>query len=401
MIEEKRDFILGLQLCRTYAQLTYFNSSMKEPSTICCQSTQEGQETSDPGNAKKNDSYLIKVRPEEWSSASEKTASLEALKTLLERCLEKVGEKCRREDIRIMVTVPQLAAPLDERIPKALEELGVERKYIFLQDYKSSFYYYTVNQKRELWSGDVALLEYEEDTVTGYVLHIDRSTRPAIVTVEQAASQRMDESLRDGRSEEDWNRERDRLFFELLKKVFERRNVVTSYLLGDYFDKSWAVRSFQYLCYHRHAFQGKNLYTKGACYGAMERMGLNPTSELLFMGADIVRENVGMYLRARGKELYYPLITAGVNWYEAHHTCEIIPDGEEQITLITKPMTGGQEVEHVLRLKEFPNRPNRSVRLRLTVYFVSAKCCRVEAEDLGFGGLYRSSGKRWKREITF
>ena len=191
------------------------------------------------------------------------------------------------------------------------------------------------------------------------------------------------------------------LISQLLKKVFERRNVVTSYLLGDYFDKNWAERSFQYLCFHRHAFQGKNLFTKGACYAAMERMGLISTPDLLFMGEDIVRENIGMNLRVRGKEVYYPIVTAGVNWYEAHHVCEFIPDEEKTITIITKPMSGGQEVNHVLRLTDFPDRPNRATRLKMTVYFTSAACCTVEVEDEGFGGFYRPSGKRWKRNIYF
>lgn len=386
MIEEKRDLILGLQLCESYVQLTYYNNTMKEPATLSA----DGEK----------DSYLFPVKPEEWAAATERGKPNRELKELFARCLDRVKTLGKMEDIRIMVTVPELVSPLDERIPGTLEEMGIERKYIFLQDYKSSFYYYTVNQKRELWSADVALLEYEEDTMNGYVLHVDKSTKPALATVEKAASQKMDESVRDGRPEEEWNRERDRLFFELLKKVFERRNVTTSYLMGDYFDKSWAVRSFQYLCYHRHAFQGKNLYTKGACYGAMERMGVITLPDLLFLGEDIIHENLGMNMRIRGKEMYYPIITAGVNWYEAHHVCEFIPDSETSITIITKPMTGGQEISHILRLTDFPRRPNRATRLRMTVYFVSAHRCKVEVEDLGFGGFFRPSGKKWKREIA-
>lgn len=386
MIEEKRDLILGLQLCENCAQLTYYNNTMKEPATISVDGESE--------------SYLFPVKPEEWAAATEREKPTGELKNLFARCLDRVKMLGEMEDIRIMVTVPALVPPLDERIPGTLEEMGIERKYIFLQDYKSSFYYYTVNQKRELWNGDVALLEYEEDTMNGYVLHVDKSTKPALVTVEKAASQRMDEAVRDGRSEEEWNRERDRLFFELLKKVFERRNVTTSYLIGDYFDRSWAERSFQYLCYHRHAFQGKNLYTKGACYGAMERMGVITLPDLLFLGEDIVHENLGMNMRIRGKEMYYPVVTAGVNWYEAHHVCDFVPDGETSITIITKPMTGGQEVNHILRLTDFPKRPNRATRLRMTLYFVSAHRCRVEVEDLGFGGFFRPSGKKWEREIS-
>lgn len=387
MIQEKNDCILGLQLCKTYAQLTYYNSTMKEPVTASVD--------------EENESYLIPVSEKVWECACQESGPLDELKRFLGQCLGMVRSLGDASDMRIMVSVPSMEGPIGERLASALEQVGIERKYIFLQDYKSSFYYYTINQKKELWSGDVALLEYEDEAMTGYVLHINKATKPALVTVEQVARQPMGASVRDGRNDEEWNREKDRLFFELLKKVFERRNVTTSYLMGDYFDKSWAKRSFQYLCYHRHAFQGKNLYTKGACYGAMERMGMLTVPDLLFMGADIVHENLGMNLRIRGKEVYYPIITAGVNWYEAHHVCEFIPDGETSITIITKPMTGGQEVFHILRLNEFPERPNRATRLRMTVYFTSASCCVVEVEDLGFGGFYRPSGKSWKREIKF
>lgn len=387
MIQEKNDCILGLQLCETYAQLTYYNSTMKEPVTASVD--------------EKNESYLIPVEEKVWKCACQEGGPLDELKSFLGRCLDLVKALGNVSDMRIMVTVPSMEGSIGERLASALEQIGIERKYIFLQDYKSSFYYYTINQKKELWSGDVALLEYEGEAMAGYVLHINKSTKPALVTVEQVAKQSMDETVRDGRDDEEWDKEKDRLFFELLKKVFERRNVTTSYLMGDYFDKSWAKRSFQYLCYHRHAFQGKNLYTKGACYGAMERMGMLTVPDLLFMGADIVYENLGMNMRIRGKEVYYPIITAGVNWYEAHHVCEFIPDGETSITVITKPMTGGQEVFHILRLNEFPERPNRAARLRMTVYFTSASCCVVEVEDLGFGGFYRPSGKKWRREIEF
>lgn len=386
MIQERNELLLGLQLCEKYAQLTYYNNTMKEPVTV----SPAGDEN-----------YPIEMPGQVWEAACDKEKPLDVLAAYLSGVLELVSGMGQIQDMRIMVCVPQLVPPLDERIPAALGQIGIERKDIFLQDYKSSFYYYTINQKKELWNGDVALLEYQNEVMTGQVLHIDKSTKPALVTVEEAGSQPVREAMREERTQEEWDKERDRLFFELLKKVFERRNVVTSYLMGDYFDQSWAVRSLQYLCYHRHAFQGKNLFTKGACYAAMERTGVLTAPDMLFMGADIIHENLGMNMRIRGREMYYPLVTAGVNWYEAHHVCEFIPDGEKRVTIITKPMTGGQEVSHILRLTDFPERPNRATRLRLTVYFISAVHCVVEVEDLGFGGFYRPSGKKWKREIFF
>ena len=68
---------------------------------------------------------------------------------------------------------------------------------------------------------------------------------------------------------------------KLLKKLFERRVVSVSYLIGSYFNKSWAVQSIKFLCLQmRCIFREKNLYSKGACYAAMERSGLIATAGL-------------------------------------------------------------------------------------------------------------------------
>lgn len=144
---------------------------------------------------------------------------------------------------------------------------------------------------------------------------------------------------------------------------------------------------------------GDNLYTKGACYAAMERCGLLPGKDLLFMGRDIITDNISMDLRVRGKEVSYPLISAGINWYEAHCECEIIPDGDRAIKLHTKPMTGGDPTDHVMLLDTFPARPRRATRIRMNIYFTDAKTCCLEAEDLGFGGFFRPSGVKWSRKI--
>lgn len=211
----------------------------------------------------------------------------------------------------------------------------------------------------------------------------------------------MDDSVRAGRGEQEWQREKDRLFFELLKKVFERRTISVSYLMGDYFNKSWAERSIQYLCYKRHAFQGRNLYSKGACYAAMERAGLIPGRDIIFGGHDMIERNLGMEMRIRGKETFYPMVSAGINWYEAHHVCEFILNKEREIRIISRPMATGDSIVHIMRLPGLPVRADRGTRMRLTVYFSSPTKCHIEAEDLGFGGFYKPFGLTWSRTLLF
>lgn len=420
MIQATNELILGIELNEAYAQMTYYHQTVREPVTLGLNSDTEqllipmalrqsanGQwqiwdgkpqlESEEPDQVRISDLY----RKIEDKEAQEIEAASELLAVYFKVCLGRLKLLTQNTKIHIMVTVRRLTEYWSSLIVKALEKNGVDRKQIYMQDYLSSFYYYTVNQKKELWYQDVALLEMEKDTIQGYVLHIDRRMRPAIARVEKVASQPVDDTVRAGRSDQDWKKEKDRLFFELLKKVFERRTISVSYLMGDYFNKSWAERSIQYLCYKRHAFQGQNLYSKGACYAAMERAGLIAKRDIIFSGQDMVEHNIGMEVRIRGKETYYPIVSAGVNWYEIHHVCEFILNDEREIRIISHPMEPGDGVVHSMRLVGLPQRLPRATRIRLTIYFTSPAKCHVEAEDLGFGGFYKPSGVVWTREIEF
>ncbi|MCD7717064.1 MAG: DUF5716 family protein [Lachnospiraceae bacterium] len=405
MIQAKDELILGIDLNAEYAQVTYWHQSVREPETL---GVRDGTQQLPPGMEQTEEYPAVdrvfekieKGEPIESNGIVYETG--EILAAYLRLCIADLKLLTDNTVLHVMVTVRQLDESLNQVIVDALQRLGVDRKRIYVQDYLSSFYYHTVNQKKELWMQDVALLTWESEEVVGYVLHIDRSTKPAIASVDPVARQPMTEEVRAGRSEEDWNKEKDRLFFELLKKVFERRTVSVSYLMGDYFNKSWAKRSIQFLCTGRRAWQGMNLYSKGACYAAMERAGLIPPREILYGGMDMVDRNIGMEMRIRGKDSWYPLVNAGVNWYEVHHVCEFILHGEREIRLFSRPMDpNGLSVEHTMRLPGLPRRPDRATRLRLTVYFSSPSHCHIDVEDLGFGGLYKSSGMSWSRDVRF
>ncbi len=418
MIQAKDELILGIDLNPEYAQVTYWHQSVREPETL---GVRDGSQQL-PAGMEPTAEYPGIERVFEKIESGEPIESNgivfepdEILAAYLRLCIADLKLLTDHTTLHVMVTVQRLDERLNHLIVNALQRLGVDRKQIYVQDYLSSFYYYTVNQRKELWMQDVALLTYETDgetggtdpaseesgQIVGYVLHIDRTTKPAIAEVNQVAIQPVTEEIRAGRQEEDWKKEKDRLFFELLKKVFERRTVSVSYLMGDYFNKSWATRSIQFLCTGRRAYQGMNLYSKGACYAAMERAGLIPDRDIIYGGLDMVAHNIGMEMRIRGKDSYYPLVNAGVNWYEVHHVCEFIPHGEREIQLISRPMTPGETTVHSMRLPGLPKRPDRATRLRMTVYFTSPSCCHIEIEDLGFGGLYKSSGLSWSRDIRF
>lgn len=385
-MEDEKRTLIGIQMSAEGAQITWYNPALAEPQTLSL-----------PGEGEDG---LMSVPSEAWKGAMRGGRfGTQALSRFLQRMIETVPGEISMKELCIAITVPSLSQSLGDHLIAALESLGAERRNLFLQDWRTSFYYYVVSMLRELWSGDVAFLRVKNQQMVGSILHIDRTVKPGVVSIDEIASADVSERARGDMNDEDWDRERDRRLYELLGKLFERRNVTTSYLYGTYFDRSWAQRSFQYLTFRRHAFQGQNLFSKGACYCVMARLGYTKMPDLLFMGVDQISEEIGIRIRVRGKEQYQVLIPAGLNWYEAHCQIDMIPDAVKSVTIFTKPSEDGETVGHVLRLDHFPERENRASRLRMTIYFTSQNRCEVEVEDLGFGGFYPPTGKVWKRQV--
>lgn len=111
------------------------------------------------------------------------------------------------------------------------------------------------------------------------------------------------------------------------------------YLVGDGFEREWAEKSVAELCKHqRRVFYGNNLFSKGACYAAKEKTEERNLKGYLYVGNDLVRENVGMEMTVFGTPAYHPLIVSGVNWYEAMGDCEIILDDTRELEFVVSDM---------------------------------------------------------------
>ena len=152
---------------------------------------------------------------------------------------------------------------------------------------------------------------------------------------------------------------KDEKFLELAKKMFGKRTFSSVYLVGEEFDKSWMGNSLAFLCNRRKVFMGQNLYTKGACYAAMEYARMSRVGDYLYAGPDMIEQNMGMQMIIRGHREFYPMISAGVNWYMARAECEFVLDDTSEVILYSKSMEG-EELSHTVRLPGLPDRPNRA-----------------------------------------
>ena len=322
-----------------------------------------------------------------FSAEGESFTGGELLAAFLKQALTMVGvTKPESQVAGLMITVPRLTKSLVQAVRCAYRMLGIPRGHAFLQDYRESFYYHTLCQRQELWARKVGMFCFEEENVTFFSLELNFRTKPVTASVKEGKTIRLSrEPVK-----------KDRMFQKLIEESLKQDLYSSIFLVGEEFDRSWAVHSVPLLCKgRRKVFAGTNLFARGACFAAREKVEDKALKGYLYAGEDLVRFNVGMDMKINGCPAYYPLVTAGVNWYETEKECEFLMDGTRALVFVVSSMDEGKRRRYGMPLPGLPDRPDRTTRIRLHVEFDSPGRCQITAEDLGLGELFPSSGKIW------
>lgn len=309
-----------------------------------------------------------------------------ALLTLfLKRSLGLLSQVTNTERIgALMITCEELDHRMLEVLTVATEGLHLKTDQICFQSHVESFYYYNLYQPEELWQHKTILCEYGDASIRTYCMECNRHTTPVVAYMEE-------------REFPFPVPESDEKMQEIAKKLCENQMISSVYLIGEAFSRDWMKESLRYLCKGRRVFQGNNLFSKGACYGMMERLtpGENGKNHV-FLGKDKLKSNIGMKVLRQGEESYQALLDAGINWYEAQNTMEFyLLEGRAVEILITSLTGKGNRIARIVpeELQE------GIIRLRISVEMRDDTHLKVELEDLGFGTFRAATHHIWKEEI--
>lgn len=309
-----------------------------------------------------------------------------ALLTLfLKRSLGLLSQVTNTERIgALMITCEELDHRMLEVLTAATEGLHLKTDQICFQSHVESFYYYNLYQPEELWRHKTILCEYGDASIRTYCMECNRHTTPVVAYMEE-------------REFPFPVPESDEKMQEIAKKLCENQMISSVYLIGEAFSRDWMKESLRYLCRGRRVFQGNNLFSKGACYGMMERLtpGENGKNHV-FLGKDKLKSNIGMKVLRQGEESYQTLLDAGINWYEAKNTMEFyLLEGRAVEILITSLTGKGNRIARIVpeELQE------GIIRLRISVEMRDDTHLKVELEDLGFGTFRAATHHIWKEEI--
>lgn len=302
----------------------------------------------------------------------------------------------------VMFTVRNLTPRMVDVLNKVSVGLSLKTGSVYFQSHVESFYYYTLYQPAELWKNNVVIYDYTED-LKSICLECNRRTTPQVVFITEQSYPQMHRVIwaEEENQRQQQRQQLDEQFTRLAQQELDGVMVSTIYLLGDGFKENWTSEALKVLCRNRRVFQGNNLYSKGACYGALER--ITPSDEgkkYVYLGSDKLKANIGMKVVRRGEESYFAILDGGENWYEAVRDFEIILESGNVIEFMITPLTGEHVMNRKITLEGLPERPENTSRLSLHVEMSAVDQITVTVEDMGFGEIFPSSGKGWTQTVT-
>ncbi|MCX4296384.1 MAG: DUF5716 family protein [Lachnospiraceae bacterium] len=271
---------------------------------------------------------------------------------------------------------------------------------IYFLSHEDCFFQYMIHQPEEMWVHDVLLYDYRSDGIKSHRLSMNRKTDPVacfIDTVHYPQMKIPDLSDKSETAKSVFYRQLDAVLLEIVRKNCEQRIITSVFLLGDSFSKDWCRESLKYMCRGRRVFQGNNLFSKGACYGARERVYPSTLStSYVYLSKDKLRANIGMTCDRGQNEIYYPILDAGTNWYEAQRVFDVMLAKNNIITLNIAPVDGRKTRIARISLEGLKVRGNKTNRVELRFYMEDPNAVQIQITDKGFGEFFPSTGQVWR-----
>ena len=410
----EKKYLLGIDLSETFCQISYLNTRRltagMDPHTFSL--VARGEDFNIPmaafqdpasgswsfGNEALQRSAEAGREPMTHLLAAagqgEDERDLQILIEYLHYCFGLLSVEVTAEEIEALTFTTQVCDRRNVEILRAAADRlfpGLDK--VAYEEHLKSFYHYVLTQDEEQRRQSVLLLDgWSEKELVLYSLSFNKKTRPIVCFPEEIRI----EIPEDADAEQ-----KDKILCSAVRQLMQEKEYSAAYLTGEALGGGWMKESLNLICRGRRAFQGDTLYSKGAADSTMAACGLSSKADKYFyLSRDALRCNIGMECLRKGRPVYQALLDAGAEWYDAAAQIDILLEDGDEIVFLETSVDRGNEREITVKLENMPKRPRAATRLRIRLSMKSADRMRLEAEDLGFGEIFPSTGMKWEQEIV-
>ncbi len=312
----------------------------------------------------------------------------------LRYCIGLLSIEVTAEEIEALTfTTADMSRTNAEILRQAAEALFPGFDKVAYEEHIKSFYHYLLMQDEEQRRASVLLVDGWSDTdLVLYTLSFNKKTKPIVCFPKEYRLRIPADTDAAGK---------DRILFSQVRELMKDTELSAAYLTGEGLAGGWMKDSLNLICRGRRAFQGDTLYSKGAADSTMAACGLAAKADKYFyLSKDALRCNIGMECLKKGRPVYQALLDAGAAWYDAAAQIDILLEDGDEIVFLETSVDRGDEREIAVKLENIPQRPRGTTRLRIRLSMTASDRMRIEAEDLGFGEIFPSTGMKWEQEIA-
>ncbi len=413
------NFYIGMDLCSDFTQLSYYNDIKREPESVSqlnnvetymmpnilfySPKTEHWYVGGEASEARFNEEGIIidglfqNLKSTEVVTVAGKDYTYRELFLMMVKLhIDSFLYRYEAAVVKkLVITTPEYSRDLYQILSQLYKVMGVEESCIEITSHLDSGLYYIFNQDQDLWINSVALYDYNADGLNYYRIDISRSHKPEIVTVTHEDYSTQMNLARYGNDTHGMDNDFARIAEYEVKKAY----ISSVFLTGIGFTNKWMKKSTNVLCQGRRVFVGQNIYTKGACYRAVggeykefyDRFFIETKENVLF--------DVGITLGDE-KDTFVPIANGGRQWYNTHGKIFVILDDTDKLTLVYRSRHNLEEKREVVKIHGIPKRPNKTTKLSLEVEFESPNQGAVIIRDLGFGKMFPTTNKIYRKEFN-
>ena len=295
---------------------------------------------------------------------------------------------------KLVITIPEYDKRLFRVLKGFHKELGLSEEQVEITSHLDSSLYYIFNQNSDLYVNSVALFDYSADGLQYFRIDITRSREPdTIQVIHEDYSEQFNMALFKGD-----NISMDETFAKIVAHEMKQTYISSVFLTGLGFSEKWMNHSRNILCQGRRVFAGQNIYTKGACYKAVGGEYEEFYRKYFVETDENVRFDVGIS-SGDEEERFIPVTIGGRQWYNIHGKINVILDDTDKVTIIYRDRKTEEESREVVRLHGLPKRPNKTSKFSIEVEFEDPHRGAVILKDVGFGKLFPTTNKIYRKEF--
>ena len=267
---------------------------------------------------------------------------------------------------------------------------------IKLQSCAESFVYYVLEEDRSIWEKGAQLFDFSRDGFFEKQLSVQKGPEGDLVYVFEKTHE---EFSYQGLENYSYVDHLDEKLKELIQEILQENPISSVYFTGEGFNELWFVKTLQEVSERARAFKGNNLYAKGACLAGFRRAD-ETLKDYNIICDGRTKATISVEAVYKGSPCILNLSKAPVDYYDAGLVTDFILDNVTSIRFYVTSLVSRERTFVDFDLSSFPERPNKTTRVEITIHYFNDCECEISVTDKGFGEFFKGSGEKVVKRLN-